>query len=664
MSSLARCRKARQPFSSSRLAPLPCGPLLCREAVAIRPPPRRSPGRRRHAPRRPGRPSLLAGGVEAAPFALGVAEHVRVQATGGHQLLVGAALLDLAVVEHDDLLGQRDRARAVGDDEGGAAAHHFLQRGPDAELRLHVHAAGGVVEDEDARVHDERPRDRDTLALAAAEREAALADDRLVALGERLDEVVGLRGLRRRPDLLVARLGPAEADVLGDRRAEEERVLVHDADVPAQVGQLQVAHVLAVDEHGAAARVVEPRHEIGQGRLAAASVADERDGVAGRDLEAHASQHRPVDVAEPDVVEGDGTGGAGGLDGAGGDELRRRQPERVPQRLRVRLLRHLERRVQHFVDALAAGDRPLRQPGEPADDLRRVHEHHQVDVERDQRAEAEAPVDHLASAVIQQEGDCDIRDERDQRDVDGARARRCDARLEHLVAAVAELVELVVFAREDADDAAAHDVLLGGSRHVGDLLLHVQQDRLQAEAEPDGHQQQERHERQRHERELPVHEEEDDGDGDHHHDVGGEEDEAVAEEHAHVLDIAHGPAHELSRRPAVEVAERLAQHVRPHAVPQVVLDVEADLAGREAPADADGEAHDGDAEEREAVGDQQAGLAVDESIVDRELDDPRDDEAEAHLGEGQGKAEDGQPFVVTEESEDAPERLHLLLSLP
>ena len=395
---------------------------------------------------------------------------------------------------------------------------------------------------------------------------------------------------RRRPDLVVARLRPAEADVLGDGGAEEERVLVDDADVPAQVGQLQVADVLAVDEHGAAAGVVEPRHEVGERRLAAAGVADEGDGVTGRDLEAHASQHRPVDVAEPDVVEGDGAGRPRGLHRARGDELRRRQPERVPQRLRVRLLRHLERRVQHFVDPLAAGDRPLRQAGEPADDLRRVHEHHQVAVEGDQRAEAEVPLDHLPAAVVQQEGDGEVGDEGDERDVDGPHARRRDARLEDLVAAVAELDELVVLAREDAHDAAADHVLLGRRGHVGDLLLHVHEDRLQAEAEADRHQQQERHEGQRHQRQLPVQEEQDDGDRDHHHDVGGEEDEAVAEEHAHVLDVAHGAAHQLARGPAVEVAERLAQHVRPHAVAQVVLDVEADLAGREAPADADDEA--------------------------------------------------------------------------
>ena len=75
------------------------------------------------------------------------------------------------------------------------------QGAADLELGLDVDARGGVVEDEDARVHHEGPRDGDALALAAAEREAAFADDRVVALGEGCDELVGLRGLRRRAHL-------------------------------------------------------------------------------------------------------------------------------------------------------------------------------------------------------------------------------------------------------------------------------------------------------------------------------------------------------------------------------------------------------------------------------------------------------------------------------
>ena len=38
-------------------------------------------------------------------------------------------------------------------------------------------------------------------------------------------------------------------------------------------------------------------------------------------------------------------------------------------------------------------------------------------------------------------------------------------------------------------------------------------------------------------------------------------------------------------------------------------------------------------------------------------------QAEAHLGEGQGEAQDGEPLVVAEQLEDAPERLHLVAEL-
>ena len=41
--------------------------------------------------------------------------------------------------------------------------------------------------------------------------------------------------------------------------AEQEGVLIDDADVAAQLGEPQVAHVLAVDQHAAGADVVEAR---------------------------------------------------------------------------------------------------------------------------------------------------------------------------------------------------------------------------------------------------------------------------------------------------------------------------------------------------------------------------------------------------------------------
>ena len=56
------------------------------------------------------------------------------------------------------------------------------QRPPDARLGGRVDRRRGVVEDQHARVDEQRARDREPLALAARERQPALADDRVVAL--------------------------------------------------------------------------------------------------------------------------------------------------------------------------------------------------------------------------------------------------------------------------------------------------------------------------------------------------------------------------------------------------------------------------------------------------------------------------------------------------
>ena len=54
------------------------------------------------------------------------------------------------------------------------------------------------------RVGEDRARDRDALPLAARQAHAALADDRVVALLERLDELVAVRDAADRLDLVAA----------------------------------------------------------------------------------------------------------------------------------------------------------------------------------------------------------------------------------------------------------------------------------------------------------------------------------------------------------------------------------------------------------------------------------------------------------------------------
>ena len=98
-------------------------------------------------------------------------------------------------------------------------------------LDLHVDGAGGVVEDQDRRVDEQRARDRDALALAARQRVAALADDRVVAVRQLEDELLGAGRARRRADLLERRVGTAVGDVVADRDREQERLVEDDADL-------------------------------------------------------------------------------------------------------------------------------------------------------------------------------------------------------------------------------------------------------------------------------------------------------------------------------------------------------------------------------------------------------------------------------------------------
>ncbi len=144
------------------------------------------------------------------------------------------------------------------------------------------------------------------LALAARERDPALADHRVVPVRQPLDELVRLREPRRLLDLLVGRVGPAEGEVLAHGRREEERVLRDHADLAAQRVERHVAHVGAVDRHAPALDVVEARDQRRERRLPGAGVADQRDRLPGLELEVDVVQHRPRGVvAEGHALEAD-----------------------------------------------------------------------------------------------------------------------------------------------------------------------------------------------------------------------------------------------------------------------------------------------------------------------------------------------------------------------
>ena len=90
--------------------------------------------------------------------------------------------------------------------------------------------------------------------------------------------------------------GPPEVDVLAHRPAEQESLLRHDSQLAAQALRLQLTQVVPVDQHAAALRVIEARHQLREGALAGAGLAHQRQRLAGGDVDrdiAHApSRHR------------------------------------------------------------------------------------------------------------------------------------------------------------------------------------------------------------------------------------------------------------------------------------------------------------------------------------------------------------------------------------
>ncbi len=191
------------------------------------------------------------------------------------------------------------------------------------------------------RVRERGAGNREQLALPLAEARTALAQHRVVALGQVLDEVVGTCQLGRGDDFGVAGLGASVADVVHHRVAKEETVLQHHADLPAQRVELNVAHVDAVDRHLAAGHVVEAGQQVDQRRLARARWPDDGDGLARCGHQVDALEHRFARLV------------------FGHHLLEDHPPDDGRHRLCVEFLDDLRLLVEQVEDALGAGNRAL-----------------------------------------------------------------------------------------------------------------------------------------------------------------------------------------------------------------------------------------------------------------------------------------------------------------
>ena len=94
-----------------------------------------------------------------------------------HQVAMRAAFDDAAVIEHQDAVGIDDAGEPVRQDQGRAPGHQAVERALDDGFVLGIDRGQRLVENEDRRVAQQRPRDRKPLALSTRKPQAALADD-------------------------------------------------------------------------------------------------------------------------------------------------------------------------------------------------------------------------------------------------------------------------------------------------------------------------------------------------------------------------------------------------------------------------------------------------------------------------------------------------------
>src|SRR5206468_637963 len=95
-----------------------------------------------------------------------------------------------------------------------------------------------------------------------------------------------------------------------DAGREERRVGRHDRELTAEILDLEVAEVAAVEPHFSLCRVVEPGEQVDEGALAGPGRAGDSETCAESDVEGDVMQDRTIiAVGERDVAEGDGSAG-------------------------------------------------------------------------------------------------------------------------------------------------------------------------------------------------------------------------------------------------------------------------------------------------------------------------------------------------------------------
>ena len=206
-----------------------------------------------------------------------------VQPIRAQQLAVRANRVYAAPVHDDDAIRVANGCQPMRDHQRRATAREPFERGGNLALAFRIERARRFVEQQNRTVSQNGARNGYALALSARELDAALAQIRVEALRQPLDELervgCGARLAYRR----CCCAGTPEADVLRHARGEYDRILGHEPDRAAKIVRIAMADVGTVQQDAARERVVEAQDQREQRGFSRARWPDQRDPLPRAD---------------------------------------------------------------------------------------------------------------------------------------------------------------------------------------------------------------------------------------------------------------------------------------------------------------------------------------------------------------------------------------------
>src|SRR5919107_2106131 len=105
-----------------------------------------------------------------------------IESSQAEQFTMASFLHDPSAVQHNEPVGAADGTQTMSDDERRTSHQEPAQRVFDELLALGIEAAGCLIQNQDERILEDRPGNRNSLALASRKLDTPLADHGLIPI--------------------------------------------------------------------------------------------------------------------------------------------------------------------------------------------------------------------------------------------------------------------------------------------------------------------------------------------------------------------------------------------------------------------------------------------------------------------------------------------------